>query len=75
MRVHEAWCKPSKYFVCLHVMCKIEKNQPAVPTFLAVAIPLLSKVIEPLLSAGSCFFFTSPKAVELNSDKCSHIMN
>ena len=36
------------------------------PRFLQWPCHLLSKVIEPLLSAGSFFFLPGPKAVELN---------
>ena len=53
------------------------KKQPAVPMFLAVTIPhyLLSKVVEPLLSAGSRFILPGPKPLELNSEKFNRILN
>jgi hypothetical protein len=47
----------------------LKKIGPAVPVFLQLPYHVLSKKIEPLLSAGSLLdfhFFPGPKAVESN---------
>ena len=56
-------------------MGKIDlKNQPAGPTFLAVAIPFVVQGDWTVAFCRQLFFLPGPKAVELNSTKCNQLI-